>query len=235
MASACGRSSSATKEDERPSRRCGVVKSDWSHCDYVYIIGGGPSLKHFPFQLFFDLLLNHYPENKIVAVNGVVFKCPRSHAVVSVDNQWIRATAARLSGFHGERVLGLATCENDPTESFSQDLFTWETMDGLSADPSVLYSPSSSGYAAVNFAVLKGAHKIILLGYDYSQAGSNWHEGYPWQRSLDDDHYQLWADKYQTMKPCLQELGVQVLNYSLDSRIDAFPKHDWRAMGLKPI
>jgi hypothetical protein len=196
-----------------------VSPPNWDK-ETVYCLGGGPSLKGFDFGTL--------EGRKVVAVNNAVYSYSASSAVISVDCTWIERNTSLLPlSFNGEIVLGVP--EGDDTLCKDYQKFpeitwiNWKQKPGLSLNPFVLHSPCTSGYAAVNYAVLKGAKRIILLGYDYCRAGEHWFKPYEWESGADEDIYALWAKQYNSMVPVLEQLGVIVWNSNPNSQITAFP------------
>lgn len=96
--------------------------------------------------------------------------------------------------------------------------------DGLSLDPHGIASGSHSGYQALNLAVLLGAKRIMLMGFDMRVVGDrlHWHEDYP-DKNPTDAKLAEWAKHYDTMVPTLSAAGVTVINCTPDSRITCFP------------
>ena len=97
---------------------------------------------------------------------------------------------------------------------------------GLSSDPTLLHTGGNSGYQAVNLAVLLGAKRILLLGYDMKHGPNgekHWHEDHsannPPPAQLAD-----WVKIYATMLPDLEKAGVVVVNCTPESALDCFPK-----------
>jgi hypothetical protein len=95
--------------------------------------------------------------------------------------------------------------------------------DGLSASPLGLRTGCGSGYMAIDLAVLGGARRVLLAaGYDNRPvAGRNHFFG---------DHpdgnrqpYKQWLERYRSMVKPLAALGVEVVNCTPGSAIDAFP------------
>ena len=99
---------------------------------------------------------------------------------------------------------------------------------GLSFDRSVIHQGSNSGYQAINLAVHFGAARIILLGYDMQNGpeGQTHHHGdHPkGMNSPCPGLYADWIEKFGTMEPDLKRAGIEVVNCSLDSALDCFPK-----------
>lgn len=87
---------------------------------------------------------------------------------------------------------------------------------------------SNGGYQALNLAVLFGARRIILVGFDMTlERGVHWHGRHPpglnnpRQASVDK-----WRLELDAQAPVLAAHGVEVLNASRYSRLTAFPKVD---------
>jgi hypothetical protein len=96
----------------------------------------------------------------------------------------------------------------------------------LSESPDTIRNGMNSGYAALNFAYLKGAKTIYLLGYDFKLQGdrTNFHAGYPWQKSKNGPSlYPHWARAFNDTTSQLKAAGVEVFNCSPDSLLDCFP------------
>jgi len=96
--------------------------------------------------------------------------------------------------------------------------------EGLSLDPAKLCLGRNSGYQAINLAVLLGASRIILLGYDMgvSNGREHWHpERIPWKRSP----YQMFRTLFPSMVKPLRDAGVEVINCSRQSALTCFPRH----------
>lgn len=99
----------------------------------------------------------------------------------------------------------------------------------LSDDPTALVTGMHSGHQALNLAVLAGAARIVLLGYDM-KAGpkvgawhrNNWHNDH--KRHTPAGHYDLYRQSFKKVPPILQRLGVEVLNATPGSALDVFPK-----------
>lgn len=93
----------------------------------------------------------------------------------------------------------------------------------LSENPNGLHTGTNSGYQAINIAVLAGAKRILLLGYDMRFPGgkSHWHSGHPIK--VPEGHYTGYGKQFDTMKPQLARLEVDVVNCTQGSALKAFP------------
>jgi hypothetical protein len=78
----------------------------------------------------------------------------------------------------------------------------------------------------VNLAVLLGAKRILLLGYDMKfgpNGERHWHKDHA-GRNPAEAQLQEWREKFATMVPDLAKAGVEVINCSRDTALDMFPK-----------
>lgn len=100
--------------------------------------------------------------------------------------------------------------------------------EGLSLDPTMLATGQNSGYAAINLAVLLGARRIALLGFD-CQRGPNGerhcHPDHPTiSRGEREPNYLLALNCFETIAAPLAQIGVAVVNLSRQTAIKVFPR-----------
>lgn len=141
---------------------------------------------------------------------------------------WVSFTAeqqrAAFSSFAGQKVsifnTGLQIA--DPCVFLLRN----SGREGLSLDPGGLHTGANSGYQAVNLAVLAGAKRILLVGYDmrYSAGKAHSHNGHP--LVMPEAAYSQYAKKFSTMNPQLAKLGVEVINCTPGSAVTAFRKEE---------
>lgn len=96
--------------------------------------------------------------------------------------------------------------------------------EGLSTDPGKLNLGSNSGYQALNLAVLLGAQRILLLGYDMQlgQGGrQHWHPDHPMRQRSPYGQFQR---MYPTLVEPLRAAGVEVINCSRQTALKCFPR-----------
>ena len=91
---------------------------------------------------------------------------------------------------------------------------------GLSLDPKYLVTGRNSGFQALNMAVLAGAKRILLLGFD-GRPG-HFHGGHP--RPTPNAVYPLYREAMKEAAEPLRKAGVEVLNCTPGSAVDTFPK-----------
>lgn len=99
---------------------------------------------------------------------------------------------------------------------------------GLSADAGYIHNGGPgghSGFQLLNLAAHLGARRIVLLGYDCRTAPAPRLAAYGGQAvAQDSGYFGDWVDAYRAARDHLEELGIEVINCSPDSAIDAFPR-----------
>jgi hypothetical protein len=93
---------------------------------------------------------------------------------------------------------------------------------GLSLDPTSLKTGHNSGYQAINLAVLFGAARILLLGYDMHAPGGKDHffGKHPDQTR---PPFRQCLDAFVSMVEPLKAAGVDVVNCTPNSALRCFP------------
>jgi hypothetical protein len=95
---------------------------------------------------------------------------------------------------------------------------------GLELEPTGLRTGMHSGYQAINLAVHLGAARILLLGYDLSDAPDgrkHWHPDHPGRNA--SPYPQMLAAFPSLVEP-LSAIGVTVVNCSRRTVLEVFPK-----------
>lgn len=112
----------------------------------------------------------------------------------------------------------------DPAAAEWASLLQWGAEQGLSTDPARLALGRNSGYQAINLAVLLGAAKIILLGYDMKRAAGEQENFFVGPTKGPVHRYAEWQPFFRTLLDPLARLGVSVINCTPDSALECFPK-----------
>lgn len=168
---------------------------------------------------------------RVIAINDAYKLAPWADVLYSSDRRWfphyhgvpeftgmkygIGSTVGKDNPFHG--LPAITVLKNTGPE-------------GVELEPSGLRSGSNSGYAAINLAVHFGASRILLLGYNLNQHGGRLHffgnhpPGLPNQPWL----LQNFKARFHSLVAPLQALGVEVINCTPHSSLDAFPMADLR-------
>lgn len=95
---------------------------------------------------------------------------------------------------------------------------------GLSLDTTKVCLGGNGGYQALNLAVLLGASRVVLLGYDMAVAKDgrqHWHPDHP---NTMRSPYQNFRAAYPTLVEPLKAAGVEVINCSRQTALTCFPR-----------
>jgi len=98
---------------------------------------------------------------------------------------------------------------------------------GLSRINGRVHSGGNSGYVALGLAYLFGAREILLVGYDMQDTGgmAHWHGDHP--PTLNQERpYVRWLKAMPTLAEGLKDVGVQVVNCSIETALLCFPRGD---------
>lgn len=192
-------------------------KEIWKHGD-IFIIGGGPSLGDFDW----NLLRNEFTIGCNWAFSLGKEICTISHFC---DIEFYREYKDSLSGFGGLIVTSHPSFIADPTscpvwlKAMRRERF------GLHHDS--LGFNGNTGASAINLALLLGARRIFLLGFDMAlgeQGNSNWHthsvfepkyEVYSRFKTGFDYVYRDWKKKFRNR---------EIINLNENSGLTQFPK-----------
>lgn len=84
----------------------------------------------------------------------------------------------------------------------------------------------NGGFHALNLAIQFGARRIVLVGYDMRvDHGTHWHGDHP--KGMNNPaavNVKRWRQVLDAQAGLLKEMGVEVLNASAVSALEAYPK-----------
>lgn len=187
----------------------------------VVCVATGPSLK----QSDVDYVRG---KATVVAVNDAHRMAPWAHVLYSSDRYWW-AYYHGVPSFKGIKAGIEFSPKRKPLEllKLAPEMFILRQTghDGIETAPDGLRTGAQgSGGAAVNLAVHLGAKRIILLGYDCGTPGSKRHFFGDHPRGLSNmSQFPHWRRAFDTMAQPLKDLGIDVVNCSLSTAINAFP------------
>jgi hypothetical protein len=192
------------------------VLREWEG-ETVALIGSGPSLT--------QEQCNTVRSLNTIAVNDAWILAPWADVLYFADHRWLVWHCEALASFKGVKV----SIEQHMQVEFPPDVHVLRNLDngdpaGLSLDPTGIKTGCNSGYQALNLAVLLGAKRIILLGYDYRFDGSRSHFFGDHPVPTFENHLPGYAQKFSTIENKLIELGIEVLNATPGTALNAFPK-----------
>jgi len=185
----------------------------WEDQD-VYIIGGGNSLKHFDFSLL---------HNKCTVGCNDAYK----HGVITSkvcifgDTRWFNTHKDELDKYGGP------VFTSTPALSKSRIPWLWTLpRKTVGCHKDALGWNFNTGACATNLAVLLGAKKVYLLGFDMQliEGESNWHHNS--LNKPDADIYPKFIEGFVALKKDMDKMcpEVEVINITDDSALDLYPK-----------
>lgn len=134
---------------------------------------------------------------------------------------------------HREKILAFPNLKVTCVSSLDRNLLP-ETLNikrlkrdyrpGLSFKPDTICWNHNSGAAAINFAILAGAKRILLLGFDMNpQDGrTHWHNAY--SSNTLRASFNRFLSKYPALAADAKKNKIEILNISPNSALDCFPK-----------
>lgn len=195
----------------------------------AWVIGGGPSIKKFDFQIL--------KGEKVITTNVAYLKAPFADIEVFMDfttfYRWL------MLGKYGPGSLKIW---NDLKYKVHIDLsgrilpgcyrIPTRVRSGLARGIKSVYHGNNVGYAGLQVAVALKANPIYLLGFDFCHIGSkkdntretHFHNFYPERQPLDVIEGYMW--QFRKLVPDLNRRGIQVFNCSKISKAVFFKYAD---------
>ena len=195
-----------------------------------FIIGGGPSLQDFNW----DLISNHLT----IGINKAFksFSPTINYAMdynffdlvqhntspehIKLHQQWLDYSGIKLFIRHKDNL------------AFADGIYYVKELDhkAISFDLNAgIYPMNNSGGGALMLALALGCKNIGLLGYDLKVKGdkTHWHEGYSNQKAQNmATNLENYRNKIDEFAPSILEMGINVVNLSSDSNLQKFPFSD---------
>lgn len=208
-----------------PGSRFGIVGRAWEGHSVV-ILGGGPSLADG--DGLRRIRAKYDCEGRpvaVVAVNNAYQVAPHADILYYADGRWWgwHKDKPEYRAFQGLRVT-IEGGDGEGAGDVDVHVMRLDTRGVLSRDPERLAHGGNGGYQAINLAALAGARRIVLLGYDMKhKAGrSNWHKGHPIKSP--ERWVKGWIPRFRELAAELKKDGVEVINASEETALDAFPR-----------
>lgn len=179
------------------------------------IIASGPSVIRAEVALL---------ENRIhcIAIKSNVDIAPWADVVYGCDSHWW-VHRQGLPKFRGVKIMYGA----GPCFPGVERIEINRNTDSLLVDkPGVVGTGGNSGFQALTLAVQFGATGILLVGFDMVSRGNSPHwygrNEWPGCSNPNEHNYNRWRKAFDQAKPTLDQLGVDVVNASSLSTVEAF-------------
>lgn len=201
-----------------------------------YLIGGGPSLEKFNFNLIRNQLsigINksfiQFPTTVCYAMDIRFYDLvsfPQNGIDKELHQQWLDYKGIKVFLRHSVKSKFDNTVYYVP--SMNINILSLDLRKGI-------WSGNNSGFGALMLACALGAKRIGLLGYDlkiqergrkkFKIIRTHWHGGY------DNEKKNEFQEKLNKFKTCfddfagvIAEQGIEVVNLNLNSALECFPK-----------
>jgi hypothetical protein len=222
-----------------PDSRFSEVLPAWKG-GTVALLGGGPSLTMEQVELVREA--HATGPLHCIAVNDSYLAAPWADVLYAADAKWhawhtqgipkpaiglsAEDVARRFREFAGQK-CSIATQQNRITDDATHVLKNKHGNNhgsGVSLDPQYIVTGTHSGHQALNVAILAGAAKLLLLGFDGKalDGRTHWHGGHPETTPASD--YASRARAWTMSQHEIKATGVLIINCSLQSSIGLFEK-----------
>jgi hypothetical protein len=197
-----------------------TIRPEWN-CPVV-VAATGPSLTA---DVAAKVRRARWPEQRcrVVAVNDAYRLLPYADILYACDAKWWRLHIDSVRElFHGERwTTHDPNSTNDKTGCADELRLTCVAgrhEGGFSRNPAVIHYGSNSGFQAINLALLKGATRVILVGFDMGGRG-HFFGDHP-EPLHNRDNYAAFLPEFRT---AARSCAVPIVNATPGSALDCWP------------
>ena len=155
---------------------------------------------------------------KVYAVKECRHLAPWADVLYAADTDWWQLHNG-VPDFAGERW----TVSAEAAKQYGLNHIDYKPSEKWSSDPRWLATGGNSGFQAVNLAVLQGAARVILLGYDMGHeygTPKHWWTG-QFERPIRTSNYAEWVKRFNAAAPLIP---VPVINCTRRTALNCFPK-----------
>lgn len=191
-----------------------AIGRGWSH---VVVCASGPSFSAEQAALLNDRDTLAALGWRTIAINTSYQKVPTADVLYAGDASWWEEHLPKVqSTFAGE----CWTIQRRVAHQHGLCLVEHSDEPGLCNVAGRVHSGGNSGHAAIGLAYLFGARQILLVGFDFQDSYnmSHWHGDHP--KLLNQERpYDRWLRLLPGLVDGLKEVGVEVINCSIDTAI----------------
>lgn len=164
-----------------------------------------------------------------MAINSTWRLCPWAEALYAADPTWWRSDQAPAAGAFAGRRMTQDVNWKAVAEAEALGLDVWRSLDlpGLSLAAPTIHQGGNSGYQACNVAVLEGASRVLLTGFDMAAAaaGLHWHGAHgAGLHNPEPGQMARWRASFAKALPDFAAAGVEILNCTRGGALDEVPR-----------
>lgn len=163
----------------------------------------------------------------MIAVNSSIFTVPFAEFCFYGDSRWGHEHRNRLEAHTGH----IVSTHSNGTPEGVKVMRKIKPPPALATESDALVMDRTSLHSAINLAVHFGVARIVLMGADMRAADdgiTHHHNPHPWPSIVGCWDRQM--QQLSLLPPALAALGVEVINTSLGSRIEWWPKQPIEAL-----
>lgn len=173
--------------------------------------------------------LKEADEIRVLAVKEAYHDAPFADAMIGIDVTWLNQEIFAIRKL-AERMPVVLALRNIPNPTLDVAGATYHLRSSMNRFPmgGDTIDANNSGKASLNYAVLKGAKRIALFGFDYS-TGHYCPDRYAKRTSGSSNKYiPQWAKEFNGLSVPFAAAGISVFNGCPHSNLTAFPRgtHD---------
>lgn len=170
----------------------------------------------------------------VLAVNDAYRLFPAAAVLYACDEKWWDAHSG-CPDFLGEKWSSHGSAPRDGKEGHNDKLGCAERYglnlvqgydrEGFSLDPACIHYGSNSGFQAINLAILFGALRILLVGFDMSARGKSHFFGEHPEGLIRNSNYERFVPQFERAARRLPS-DIEIINCTPGSALRCFPMMD---------
>lgn len=156
-----------------------------------------------------------------IVTNTTFRLCPWADALMAFDCRWWQVHSREVRETFPGRTLTFC-----PKGAAAR----WGVQTTLHKEKAWFDSYGNSGTAAISLAIVAGASKVVMLGYDCQKTGgrTHWHGDHP--RTLGNAHSMPgWPKLFAKVAKFAEARRVPVVNATRETALTCFPRVDLEA------
>jgi hypothetical protein len=211
--------------DGWPVDRFSRIQPAWTGAT-VYCLGGGPSFTSDHAQRIAAAQARSPAQVRVIAINNAYWLVPGADVLYFADSRWWEWHRQRpdYRAFAGQKctIFSTGALIDEDGVHILRNASEGGEVEGLSNDPGALKTGCNSGYQALQIALLAGAARVVLCGYDMQYTGGrdHWHGGHP-VTVCESIYRGLYAPRFAKAAPLIK---VPVIDTALHGALTCFEK-----------